>query len=192
MPDQSAQNAEKPSDDVGRDRAMKDEGGRRWVYFVVKVLVLVVVLTCLIRANVVRERGERPISFGWPLGFTHGLTKDGPFEEIEPDAIWDRPLCWFSWPLFFFNTAIAIILLCYLWHVLTIIHRRWKPKYQVSLRFVVLVLPVLLACVMILIHYDFVTWRRPFLVPVYLAVLASAVCFVYEVWAFVRKRKADA
>jgi hypothetical protein len=83
---------------------------------------------------------------------------------------------------------IAVGLLFYLAHVITVVHRRWRLIYQFSLRFL-LALPVLLAGIMALIHYDLLTWRRSFLAVAYAAVVVSAVFLVGEVCVFLKTRR---
>ena len=87
------------------------------------------------------------------------------------------------------NIVIAIVLLLYLSHATTVIHRRFKPTYQFSVRFVVLVLPILVGGLMALWHYGLLSWRGVFLTVVYAAVVVCGVCLVGEVWGLVRGRK---
>ena len=125
MPNPSPQNPDKP-DDVAGDGSMKDEGRRRWLYLAVKVFVLLVVAVCLAGANVVGGRYYRmtediargvycEIPFGWPLEY---MSIDVPgwyyIRPMNSTNLW-------------LNVAIAIILLCYLNHVITVFHRKWKP-----------------------------------------------------------------
>ncbi len=141
------------------------------------------------------------VFFGWPFSYAW---RWGLYEAkftfpasggvlVEPRrCIFDKLPSIMNRGCLCLNIAIAIVILLYLSHVINVFHRRSKPTYrQYSLRFL-LALPVMLAVVMMMFHYDVVTWRRPFLVPVYLAVLVSAVCFVYEVRSFVRRKKSDA
>ena len=198
MPDQPPQNAEKP-DDAGRGQSMRR---RRWVYLIVKIVVLLVVLFSLVGVNVVgiAEKGSIGgwrLSHGWP--FEYAEDSDFMiFGGLRGDILAKlRPRCLFAYEppdqvypvLLFLDITVAVTILCYLSHVITVVHRRWKPAYrQYSLR-VLLTLPVLLAVIMALAHYDLLTWRRAFLVVVWTAVLACLACLVAEVWGLVTKRK---
>ncbi len=189
MPDQSPQDAEKP-DDVAGDRAIKDQKERPWLYCGVKVLVLIVVVACLVGANVVGEVNFSrwdAINFGWPSTYTVGAWTwiDDPCIFAHRSQIRGH---WINLPSLSFNVIISITLLIYLNHIIDIFHRRRKPTYQVSLRFVVLVLPVVLGGIMALIHYDVLTWSRAFRLMAWEAVVVCLTCFIYEVRSFVKAK----
>jgi hypothetical protein len=151
---------------------------------------------------------EEPFMFfGWPVeyvSFVPPLIEDpsrgmlGPtspclfasetFEGLNsrlPIPPYNKPSI--NWLSVSFNALIAIGLLCYLAHVISVVDHRWRPICQFSLRFL-LALPVLLAGIMALIHYDLLTWRRFFLAVVYAAVVVSLVCLVFDVYVFPGRR----